>query len=81
MGRAAAGVAIAAIIAVTILLLYLMHRRKERTRELRTERDQLAVTLTQIRNELATQIAAGYFDPLPVRAILTDFDHRETNTR
>lgn len=77
MNRAVAVVAVVAIVAVTVLLLALLHRRQVLAREVRTERDQLAVTVHKIRDELAVQSAAGYFDPDPIRLILADLELRE----
>lgn len=80
MGHAAAGVAIVAILALTVLALAAMARRRERVRQLRRERDQLAVTIAKVRNEVQTQLTAGYFDPEPIRVVLDDLKERELNS-
>lgn len=82
MGKAMAGVLIVAIIAIAVLLLARsINRTAERKSRLNTVLLELSVcrgTIRKIDAELTTQTLAGYFDPQPFQAILTDHKREVT---
>lgn len=81
MMRALASVAIVAIIAVTVLVIWLTARRRavkrEQLRELVAENDRLTALLYDVGRETAAQIAAGSDSHAYTASLLKDFLRKE----